>query len=132
MGAVSWGLAEFTPAGGWNSPSGLVEWHWRRAESPALGSRAAVLLNVAVLVAIGSPVVCLEWGINRALAAGAIEDEMADVRLAIAPVAGPAGSSAPPRCGNRARVMTIAAALEEPAITDTSGLGGRSGHDCED
>ena len=89
MGAVSWGLAEFTPAGGWNSPSGLVEWHWRRAESPALGSRAAVLLNVAVLVAIGSPVVCLEWGINRALAAGAIEDEMADVRLAIAPVAGP-------------------------------------------
>jgi len=39
-------------------------------------------------VAIGSPGVCLEWSVGRALAAGASEDEIADVLLAIAPVAG--------------------------------------------
>jgi 4-carboxymuconolactone decarboxylase len=39
-------------------------------------------------VAIGSPAVSLEWGTGRALAAGASEDEIADVLLAIAPVAG--------------------------------------------
>jgi alkylhydroperoxidase/carboxymuconolactone decarboxylase family protein YurZ len=39
-------------------------------------------------VAIGSPAVCLEWSATRALAAGATEDEIADVLLAIAPVAG--------------------------------------------
>jgi alkylhydroperoxidase/carboxymuconolactone decarboxylase family protein YurZ len=32
--------------------------------------------------------VCLEWSTARALAAGATEDEIADVLLAIAPVAG--------------------------------------------
>jgi alkylhydroperoxidase/carboxymuconolactone decarboxylase family protein YurZ len=32
--------------------------------------------------------VCLEWSTGRALAAGASEDEIADVLLAIAPVAG--------------------------------------------
>ena len=39
-------------------------------------------------MAIGSPGVCLEWSVGRALAAGATEDEIADVLLAIAPVAG--------------------------------------------
>ena len=43
---------------------------------------------VGVSVAIGSPAVCLEWSAGRALAAGASEDEIADVLLAIAPVAG--------------------------------------------
>jgi alkylhydroperoxidase/carboxymuconolactone decarboxylase family protein YurZ len=43
---------------------------------------------VAVAVAIGSPAVCLEWSAGRALTAGATEDEIADVLLAIAPVAG--------------------------------------------
>ena len=46
------------------------------------------LLQVAVSVAIGSSAVCLEWSIARALAAGATKDEIADVLLAIAPVAG--------------------------------------------
>jgi alkylhydroperoxidase/carboxymuconolactone decarboxylase family protein YurZ len=32
--------------------------------------------------------VCLEWSTTRALAAGASEDEIADVLLAIAPVTG--------------------------------------------
>jgi alkylhydroperoxidase/carboxymuconolactone decarboxylase family protein YurZ len=39
-------------------------------------------------VALGSPAVCLEWCAGRALAAGASEDEIADVLLTIAPVAG--------------------------------------------
>ena len=43
---------------------------------------------MAVAVAIGSPAVCLEWSAGRALTAGATEDEIADVLLAIAPVAG--------------------------------------------
>ena len=39
-------------------------------------------------MAIGSPAVSLEWSSGRALAAGATEDEIADVLLAIVPVAG--------------------------------------------
>jgi 4-carboxymuconolactone decarboxylase len=58
------------------------------AGTSALDPKTAALLQVAVLVAIGSPAVCLEWGTGRALAAGASEDEIADVLLAIAPVAG--------------------------------------------
>jgi hypothetical protein len=37
-----------------------------------------------VSVAIGPPAVCLEWSAGRALAAGASEDEIAYVLLAIA------------------------------------------------
>ena len=54
----------------------------------ALDPKTAALLHVAVSVAIGSPAVCLEWSAGRALAAGASEDEIADVLLVIAPVAG--------------------------------------------
>jgi alkylhydroperoxidase/carboxymuconolactone decarboxylase family protein YurZ len=57
-------------------------------KTSALDLRTAALLRVAVSVAIGSPAVCLEWSATRALAAGATEDEIADVLLAIAPVAG--------------------------------------------
>ena len=39
-------------------------------------------------MAIGSSAVCLQWSTARALAAGAAKDEIADVLLAIAPVAG--------------------------------------------
>ena len=46
------------------------------------------LLQVAVSVAIGSSAVCLQWSVARAIAAGATKDEIADVLLAIAPVAG--------------------------------------------
>ena len=53
-----------------------------------LDPRTAALVQVAALAAMGSPAVCLEWSTTRALAAGATEDEITDVLLAIAPVAG--------------------------------------------
>ena len=58
------------------------------AAASVLDAKTAALLRIAALAAIGSPGVCLEWGASRALAAGASEDEIADVLLAIAPVAG--------------------------------------------
>ena len=59
-----------------------------QAEAWVLDPKAAELVRVAALVAIGSPAVCLEWSTTRALAAGATEDEITDVLLAIAPVTG--------------------------------------------
>ena len=44
--------------------------------------------KTAALAAVGAPGVCLEWSTTRALAAGASEDEICDVLLVIAPVAG--------------------------------------------
>jgi alkylhydroperoxidase/carboxymuconolactone decarboxylase family protein YurZ len=58
------------------------------AGTSALDPKTAALLRVGACVATGSPGVCLEWSTGRALAAGASEDEIADVLLAIAPVAG--------------------------------------------
>ena len=58
------------------------------AGTRVLDPRTAALVQVAALAAIGSPAVCLEWSTTRALAAGATEDEITDVLLAIAPVAG--------------------------------------------
>jgi 4-carboxymuconolactone decarboxylase len=59
-----------------------------RAGAAVLDPRTAALVRVGVLTAIGSPAVCLEWSTTRALAAGATEDEIVDVLLAIAPVIG--------------------------------------------
>jgi len=53
-----------------------------------LDAKTVALLQLAVSVAIGSSAVCLQWSTARALAAGAAKDEIADVLLAIAPVAG--------------------------------------------
>jgi 4-carboxymuconolactone decarboxylase len=53
-----------------------------------LNPKTAALIRVGALVAIGSPEVCLEWSTSRALAAGATEDEITDVLLAIAAVVG--------------------------------------------
>ena len=58
------------------------------AGTSALDPRTAALLQLGVSVAIGSSAICLEWSAGRALAAGATEDEIADVLLVIAPVAG--------------------------------------------
>jgi alkylhydroperoxidase/carboxymuconolactone decarboxylase family protein YurZ len=58
------------------------------ARTRVLDPRTAALVQVGALAAIGSPAVCLEWSVTRALAAGATEDEITDVLLAIAPVAG--------------------------------------------
>jgi AhpD family alkylhydroperoxidase len=69
---------------------GLVEEMYGRGPTgqSALDSKTAALLQIAVSVATGSSQVCLQWSTARALAAGASKDEVADVLLAIAPVAG--------------------------------------------
>jgi 4-carboxymuconolactone decarboxylase len=59
-----------------------------QACTSTLDPKTAALLRVAASVAIGSSAVCLEWSAARAMAAGATEDQIADVLLAIAPVAG--------------------------------------------
>jgi alkylhydroperoxidase/carboxymuconolactone decarboxylase family protein YurZ len=53
-----------------------------------LDPRTAALVRVGVLAAIGAPEVCLDWSSSCALAAGATEDEITGVLLAIAPVIG--------------------------------------------
>jgi alkylhydroperoxidase/carboxymuconolactone decarboxylase family protein YurZ len=58
------------------------------AGTRVLDPRTAALVQVGALAAIGSPAICLEWSSTRALAAGATEDEITDVLLVIAPVAG--------------------------------------------
>ena len=59
-----------------------------QAGTSALDAKTAALLQVGVSVAIGSSAVCLQWSTARAVAAGATKDEIADVLLVIAPVAG--------------------------------------------
>jgi alkylhydroperoxidase/carboxymuconolactone decarboxylase family protein YurZ len=54
----------------------------------ALDPKTVALLQLAVLVAIGSSEGSLQWSVGRVLAAGASEEEIAEVLLAIAPVAG--------------------------------------------
>ena len=58
------------------------------AGARVLDPKTVALVRVGALAAIGAPAVCLEWSTTRALAAGATEDEITDVLLAIAPVAG--------------------------------------------
>ena len=84
------------------------------AGTSALDPKTAALLRVAVSVALGSPAVCLEWSAGRALAAGASEDEIADVLLAIAPVAGLGRVVCAAPDVATALGYDIAAALEEP------------------
>jgi 4-carboxymuconolactone decarboxylase len=84
------------------------------AGTPALDPRTAALLQVAVSVAIGSPAVCLEWSVGRALGAGASEDEIADVLLAIAPMAGLGRVVAAAPEVAIALGYDLTAALEEP------------------
>ncbi len=83
------------------------------AGTSALDARIAALLQVAVSVAIGSPTLCLGWSVGRALAAGATEDEIADVLLAITPVAGLGRVAAAAPDVAIALGYDIAAALEE-------------------
>jgi alkylhydroperoxidase/carboxymuconolactone decarboxylase family protein YurZ len=84
------------------------------AQASALDPKTAALLHVAVCVAIRSPAVCLEWSTGRALAAGASENEIADVLLAIAPVAGLGRVVASAPDVASAVGYDIAVALEEP------------------
>jgi 4-carboxymuconolactone decarboxylase len=68
-----------------------------RVATCTLDPKTVALLRVGASVAIGSSAVCLEWSAGRAMAAGASEDEIADVLLAVIPVAGlgRAASAAP-------------------------------------
>jgi len=84
------------------------------AAASALDPKIAALLQVGVSVALGSTAVCLEWSAGRALAAGASEDEIAGVLLAIAPVAGLGRVVAAAPEVATALGYDIAAALEEP------------------
>jgi 4-carboxymuconolactone decarboxylase len=84
------------------------------AQASALDPKTAALLHVAVCVAIGSPAMCLEWSTDRALAGGASEEEIADVLLAIAPVAGLGRVVAAAPDVALALGYDITAALEEP------------------
>ena len=80
----------------------------------ALDGKTAALLQLAVSVATGSPGVCLEWSTTRALAAGATDDEIADVLLVIAPVAGLGRVVCAAPDVATALGYDVAAALEEP------------------
>jgi len=53
-----------------------------------LDPRTALLLQLGALVATGASPECLQWSTGRAMAAGVADDEIADVLLAVAPVAG--------------------------------------------
>jgi 4-carboxymuconolactone decarboxylase len=58
------------------------------AATSALDLKTATLLQVGASATMGPSPVCLQWSVTRAMAAGATEDEIADVLLAIAPVTG--------------------------------------------
>jgi 4-carboxymuconolactone decarboxylase len=79
-----------------------------------LDPKIAALLQVGVSVALGLPAVCLEWSTARALAAGAGEDEIADVLLVIAPVTGLGRVVAAAPGVATALGYDVAGALEEP------------------
>ena len=84
-------------------------------DTPALDAKTAALLQVAVSVAIGSSAVCLQWSAAQALAAGATKDEIADVLLAIIPVAGLGRIVSAAPAVATALEYDIEAALEEPS-----------------
>jgi 4-carboxymuconolactone decarboxylase len=81
--------------------------------TPALDPRTVALLRVGVAVAMGSPGDSLGWSAGRALAAGASADQIADVLLAIAPVAGLGRVAAAVPDLATALGYDVAAALEE-------------------
>ena len=82
--------------------------------SCSLDPKTVALLRVGASVAIGSSAVCLEWSAGRAMAAGASEDEIADVLLAVVPVTGLGRVvSATPDLAT-ALGYDVSAALEEP------------------
>ena len=80
----------------------------------ALDPRTAALLRLGASAAIGAPEVCLEWSVGRALAAGATEEEIAEVLLAMVPVAGLGRVAAAAPEVATALGYDTAAALEEP------------------
>ena len=95
----------------------------------ALDAKTAALLRLAASVATGSSAVCLEWSTTRALAAGAGEDEIAEVLLAIAPVAGLGRAvAAAPQVATALGYDVDAALLEEPDGRPQDSLAGHISH----
>jgi 4-carboxymuconolactone decarboxylase len=84
------------------------------AGTSVLDPKTAALLELGGSVAIGSPGICLQWSAARAMGAGATPDEIADVLLAIAPVAGLGRVVCAAPDVATALGYDIAAALEEP------------------
>jgi 4-carboxymuconolactone decarboxylase len=84
------------------------------SSASALDAKTVALLQVGACVAIGSSAVCLEWSTGRALAAGANEDEIAAVLLAIAAVAGLGRVVAAAPDVGAALGYDVEASLEEP------------------
>ena len=82
--------------------------------APSLDPITASLLQLGASVALGSPPVCLQWAVGRALATGATDDQITDVLLAIAPVAGLARVVAAAPDVAIALGYDLQAALEEP------------------
>jgi AhpD family alkylhydroperoxidase len=93
---------------------GLVGAGFGLLDPPALDAKTMALLQVAVSVATGSSAVCLQWGVARALAAGASKDEITDVLVAIIPVAGLGRIVSATPAVATALEYDIDAALEEP------------------
>jgi 4-carboxymuconolactone decarboxylase len=83
------------------------------AATSALDLKTAALLQVGASVTVGPSPVCLQWSVTRAMAAGATEDEIADVLLAIAPVTGLGRIAAAAPDVAIALGYDVAAALEE-------------------
>ena len=83
------------------------------AATSALDPKTVTLLQVGASVTIGPSPVCLQWSVTRAMAAGATEDEIADVLLAIAPVTGLGRIAAAAPDVAIALGYDVAAALEE-------------------
>ena len=83
------------------------------AAASALGPKTVTLLQVGASVTLGPSPVCLQWSVSRAIAAGATEDEVADVLLAIAPVSGLGRIAAAAPDVAIALGYDVAAALEE-------------------
>ena len=86
------------------------------AGESALDAKTAALLQLGASVATGSSEVCLGWGTTRALAAGATEDEIADMLLTIAPVTGLSRVVCAAPYVATALGYDIAAALEDPDV----------------
>ena len=79
-----------------------------------LDPKTAALVRVGVLAALGAHEVCLEWSSSHALAAGASEEEITGVLLAIAPVIGLGRMAGAAPGVARAFGYDIETALEDP------------------
>jgi 4-carboxymuconolactone decarboxylase len=62
----------------------------RSVDARALQPATARLVHLAALLALGASTTSLRWGVERAVSAGATDDEIVDVLAIVAPMAGSA------------------------------------------